>query len=637
MMGNDFRIGDWIVRPQRDCVERGDKIVHIKPKPMAVLVHLARGAGEVVTRSDLFDSVWPGGEVTDDALTQCIVELRKAFGDSARKAKVIQTIPKVGFRLVPPVSPINSELPIITDSNVKASAPLKADTMTSASRVVLLIVSTILLAIVLFWYLTGSRHIQQNVIAERSASIAVLPFIDMSENQDQGYFADGLSEAMINRLAQLEGLQVTGRTSSFYFKGKNQELQEIAEALDVNHVLEGSVRRDEDQVRVTAQLVNVNNGFQLWAEKYDRPLSDMFAVQDEITESVATALSIKLQVGELGTTPGGTSSIEAFEEVMLARSLYLKFTSETMWQAIDHLKRATRIDPEYAYAWLALAHVYKMAPMSLGGQSSDDWLLLSRQALEQAGSLEPSLPGVLAEKMGMQINMGQWADVESTISLSKGFNFSTDTELIFVYSDFLAKTGRTGEAINLLERAHQLEPLAAGTSGQLAHMYASKGRFEEALALLESVYEHGNLRSLVSMEGVIVALSADDRDMLRIWLERADLHLEPEAKRLFETMGQLIDNRQAALNVLHDSFQQTELLDYLIAIWAAYHHDVELTLAATRRMPAPWSFWIPLMVDMRSSEGFKEIVREQGLVEYWREYTWSDYCQAVGNNDFECE
>ena len=414
-------------------------------------------------------------------------------------------------------------------------------------------------------------------------------------------------------------------------------MQEIAGALDVNHVLEGSVRKDENQVRVTAQLVNVADGFQLWSEQYDRPLSDMFAVQDEITESVATALSIKLQVGQLGTTPGGTSSIEAFEAVMLARSLYLEFTSESMWQAIDHLKRATAIDPEYAYAWLALAHVYKMAPLSLGGQSSDDWLLLSRQALERASTLEPSLAGVLAEKMGMQINMGQWSDVENTISLSKGLNFSTDTELIFVYSDFLAKTGRIGEAIMLLERAHKLEPLAAGTSGQLAHMYASKGRYEEAFALLESVYDHGNLRSLVSMEGVIVALSANDRDMLRTWLVRADLHLESEAKRLFATMGELIDDRQAALNNLYETFEQTEILDYLIAVWAAYHHDTDLTLAATRRMPAPWSFWIPLMADMRGSAGFKEIVREQGLVEYWRENTWSDYCRPVGTNNFECE
>jgi len=604
---------------------------------MAVLECLARGAGEVVTRKELFDTVWPGGVVTDDALTQCIVELRKAFGDSARKAQIIETVPKVGFRLIPPVTPLRSDPVVVSGSSVKANVAGVADTLSPRSRVVLLIVSTILLAMVLFWYLGGSRHIQQDVIDQGTVSIAVLPFIDMSENQDQAYFADGLSEAMINRLAQLEGLQVTGRTSSFYFKDKNEDLKEIARTLDVNHVLEGSVRKDEDKVRVTAQLVHVKDGFQLWAEKYDRPLADMFAVQDEIAESVATALSIKLQVGELGTAPGGTSSIDAFEEVMLARSLYLKFTSESMWQAIDHLKRATDIDPEYAHAWLALAHVYKMAPLSLGGQSSDDWQLLSRQALEQAGTLEPSLPGVLAERMGMQINLGQWSDVESTISLSKGINFSTDTGLIFIYSDFLAKTGRTGEAITLLERAHQLEPLAAGTSGQLAHMYASKGRFEEAFTLLEDVYKNGNLPSLVSMEAVIIALSADDRDMLRTWMERADLHLEPEAKHLFKTMGELIEDRQAALNALRDTFRQTEILDYLVAVWAAYHHDVELTLAATRRMPAPWSFWRPLMADMRGTEGFREIVRGQGLVEYWREYTWSDYCHSVGINDFECE
>jgi DNA-binding winged helix-turn-helix (wHTH) protein len=139
-MGADFRLGEWIIKPQRDCIERGEGVVHVKPKAMAVLEHLARSSGDVITRDELFDAVWPGGVVTDDVLTQSIVELRKAFGDSARHPHVIETIPRVGFRLVPAVTPLNNG----------PGAPGAADPLKLKHRVALIIVSTILLALVLF-------------------------------------------------------------------------------------------------------------------------------------------------------------------------------------------------------------------------------------------------------------------------------------------------------------------------------------------------------------------------------------------------------------------------------------------------------------------------------------------------------
>lgn len=383
-MNADFRLAGWVIRPQRDCMERGEVVVHVKPKAMAVLECLARANGNVVTRDDLFDAVWPHGEVTDDALTQCIVELRKAFGDSARHPKIIETIPKVGFRLVAMVVPLDDEGEGVSVTRI--SKP--------KGRIALLVLSTILIVAVLVWYLIGLHQLPHGDIADGERSIAVLPFVDMSANGDQGYFADGLTEELTNRLAQIKGLSVAGRTAAFYFKDRNDEMQGIAEALGVNHLLEGSVRRDENRLRVTAQLIDASNGYHLWSRQFDRPFKDIFDIQGEIAESVADALSISLQVGELATMPGGTSSVEAYEEVMLSRRDQWESTPDSILRAIDHVKKAIEIDPGYAVAWYSLAGLYLNANVLLGTEGQPGSYLQVEQALAEARRLEPELPGV---------------------------------------------------------------------------------------------------------------------------------------------------------------------------------------------------------------------------------------------------
>ena len=159
----------------------------------------------------------------------------------------------------------------------------------------------------------------------------------MSPSGDLEYFADGLSEDLLNKLARIKDLRVSGRTSSFYFKGKNEALEEIGKALDVGYVLEGSVRRAGDELRITSQLVEVSNGYQMWSDNYDRPLVDIFEIQNEIAEAVAMALSITLGVGEIGGLVGGTANPDAYNEYLLAQSLHREFTPASNAAALDHL------------------------------------------------------------------------------------------------------------------------------------------------------------------------------------------------------------------------------------------------------------------------------------------------------------
>ena len=636
--GKDFSVGDWIVRPQRGSIEHGDEFVRIKPKSMAVLECLARAAGEVVSRNELFDAVWPGGVVSDDVLTHSVVELRKAFGDSARDARVIETIPKKGFRLIPPVVPVAEKPMTETISSGEPGSLNEKATRWSAKWTLLISACAVLIAATVFWYQTIYRNAAPSGVLDSTRSIAVLPFVDMSPDGDQGYFADGLAEELINRLTQLEGLQVTGRTSSFYFKGRNDDLRVIGDTLNVGHVLEGSVRKSENQLRITAQLVDVTTGFHLWAGQYDRQLNNIFAVQEEIAEAVAKALSIKLGVGGLGNVAGNTTNVDAYEEFMMANSLAREVTADAMLDAIEHNKRAVEIDPGYALAWAGLASNYRVASVAVfGSERSNDWQQLGEEALAQAISLAPTAQIVLNEIAFKQIDRRQWSDAERTLSQGARLTGSTDMWTIATYADFLVKVGRAREAVVLMERARRLDPLSPLPAHYLGHAYAMQGRNDDALAEFERGFALDQIVPPLTVEGMVSALSAGDSHLLQQWLARAIEHKQPGDQDVHEAMAEFLGDREAALEWLRDSYQTSASTDYYVAIWASYYGDTELALNAMRRTPDPWLFWMPLTSEVRQLLVFRELVADIGLVDYWREFGWGDFCRPVGTDDFECK
>jgi TolB-like protein len=222
-------------------------------------------AGEVVARDELFDAVWPGVVVTDDALTQCVVELRKAFGESAHDAQIIRTIPRVGFCLVPPVMALPEERASLDEQPGESRASV-AGLMKIMIPAGMIAAVAVLLALTMHWYLAESTETVPIVSMRPPPSIAVLPFTDLSEGQDQEYFADGVSEELLNLLAKIPGLRVIARTSSFSYKGKDVKITDVARELNVGYVLEGSVRKASDQVRITAQVVDARTDTHMWSE-----------------------------------------------------------------------------------------------------------------------------------------------------------------------------------------------------------------------------------------------------------------------------------------------------------------------------------------------------------------------------------
>ena len=214
-MSTAYRLGEWTVRPRHDCIERGDAVVHLKPKPMAVLECLCRARGEVVTRDELFEHVWPGGVISDATLTQCIVELRRAFGDSAQTPQVIKTIPKVGFCLIPPISEPEKESGMSKDRAFPGEHELLKRTGTLAVALVIAV-----LAFGSWWYQRDAVVSAPDPVvhdSELTPSIAVLPFVVVTAESRDEYLADGISEVLIHQLSNVSDLKVVARTTSFMF------------------------------------------------------------------------------------------------------------------------------------------------------------------------------------------------------------------------------------------------------------------------------------------------------------------------------------------------------------------------------------------------------------------------------------
>jgi TolB-like protein len=599
---------------------------------MAVLECLAAARGEVVSRDDLFESVWPGAVVTDDTLTQCIVELRKAFGDTARDAKFIETIPKMGFRLVPQV------LPVQEDRTVHSPGVPVTRRAWQKPAVLIPVLGAVVVGVLLYWFQAGTAPDRnRTLIIEDTQTLAVLPFVDLSSNQDQGYIADGLAEELLNRLARLAGLMVTGRTSSFYFKDRDTDLEEIRDKLNVGHVLEGSVRRNNNRLRITAQLIDTLNGYQLWSETYDRDVNDIFLVQDEIAEAVATALSITLRVGELGRLEGSTANVEAYNEYLVGQSLYRQFTRDSVLAALEHFKRATELDPGYALAWERLADLYTTARFVAEDEMSPEWETKSEAALTTAYNLAPDSPIIRNTRAFRLTHLMQWQDVQGMLDQDAGLEETTDVSGTSTYSGFLNDVDRGNEAIRSMERASRLEPLSGITAWYLAVFYADNGRIDEALLQLERARAIGDYLSVISYTGVYLAQLTGDRELLAKWISIAQEYHSP-GLAIIEPMAERIDDRAAALDWLRRTYEEGASPEQLgsIVIWAAYHGDYHLALSALRKVNNPSFAWGPLLSGARQLPGFKEYVRHIGLVEYWREFGWGQHCRPVDDLDFEC-
>jgi transcriptional activator of cad operon len=283
---------------------------------MRLLLCLADHAGEVVSIDDLLNQVWSGVAVSSDSVYQAVASLRRLLGDDPKQPTYIATVPRLGYRMVAPVSPWVEEpviqptpptaasivSPTASDNEAVTAATAHASNLGSRTRVLWAIATVLCLAIAGAFLLRANtsnhRYVDSPVVAapQIQKSIAVLPFLDLTEGMKEGEFADGMTEELIDKLSKLPGLQVPSPTSSFYYRDKEMPVADIAKALGVVYVLDGSVRKSGARVRVAARLIRADNGYVIWSETYDRPFHDLLMVQDDIAGEVTKALGTSTEL-----------------------------------------------------------------------------------------------------------------------------------------------------------------------------------------------------------------------------------------------------------------------------------------------------------------------------------------------------
>ena len=347
--------------------------------------------------------------------------------------------------------------------------------------------AVVILAVALAFMLVDKFYFTESApesVADIKPSIAVLPFVNMSDDSRNEYFSDGLSEELLNLLAKIPQLHVAGRTSAFQFKGQNHDLRTIGELLNVANVLEGSVRQSGTRLRITAQLIDAENGYHLWSETYDRELTDVFAIQDEIAANVVGALRLHLLGEDLPAPNHGTDNVEAYNLYLRARYLSDRTTEADLLNAMEALKRAVEIDPDYALAYALMAETYQLLVSGFVGDGHADFNTGFRQVHEYADKaldIDPDLPDALYAK-GNIIWVSTY-DVDAAARLYEKALESDPNHLgALSWLSFLRMSqGLHSEAVEIQKRVLEFDPLSIVALRSLGDAYRVAGRFDEAV------------------------------------------------------------------------------------------------------------------------------------------------------------
>ncbi len=477
--------------------------------------------------------------------------------------------------------------------------------------------------------------------ADERISLAVLPFADMSPGKDQEYFSDGLSEELLNQLAQMKGLRVAARTSCFAFKGQNPDLKLVSEKLGVAHVLEGSVRKAGNRLRITAQLINAADGYHLWSNTFDRELDDVFAIQEDIARAVAEALKITLGMNKSTLLPGGTRNIEAYDLYLRAQSLGRQANAQGFQRAIALMREAVELDPRFAMAWAVLAVFYINAAI-YSPESATNSRKLSAEAFERAKACAPDAAQVHdLEATQLMLGSRDWIGGQEAYDKARKLS---DGAFGDVHPFFLACVGRIEDAIKGYQKIVRTDPLSPNQMYQFA--LDSAGRYEDADADYKRTLALPADPAVTEYFALLRAMAREGSQTVKLQFRRY-LALNDGYMPIHKEVLAKFDDKKAVLEILRKAFddpfyQDTSHMDGLAQL-AAYFGDDDLALACLRRgfvemrgvtVPA---IWHPNFASLRKTEGFKDLVRDLGLYDYWRQSGhWPDFARAKGDDDFEC-
>ncbi len=470
--------------------------ISLQDQPFRLLALLLERAGEVVTREELRDKLWPADTFVDfdHSLNTAVRKLREALGDSAETPRYVETLARRGYRFVAPVAEPGPGAPLAhsADADVASASPPPAARLRSSARRAL-VIAAVLSSAALFAHWVGGRA-RPRTQPGRRLTLAVLPFDNLSGDADQEYLSDGLTEEMITQLGRLEPdrLRVTARSSTWKYKHADRDIDRLRQELGADYVLEGSLRRAGERVRVTAQLIQAVDQTHAWAETYERDLGDVLVLESEVARAVARAIALKLTPDAQARLASARSvRPESYQDYLRGRYFFNRKTAVALKQALGYFQRAVAADPGYAPAYTGLADCY----WSLGASATVGGLP-PRQTMPEAKAAALKaleIDGTLAEahsSLAMVHLLYDWDLAASEKEFRRALELDPEyTTAHHWYSHCLIALGRTDESLAESKRALELEPLNLIVGTHLGWHYLYARQYDQAIEQFRKTLE----------------------------------------------------------------------------------------------------------------------------------------------------
>src|SRR5216683_7379457 len=522
-----YRFADFELDHRAYRLSRGGTAVHLQPIPFQLLCLLVERHGQLVTRGEILDLIWGKGVFIDseNSINTAVRKVRQALNDDTDEPSFVVTVPAKGYRFVATVSMPNGDgesSPFRLPQNANNedqhwTAELSTDTDDASARIggemepagrryrlnilltvgLALLVAAVLLAPHLF---LGQLFVSKSNPSEQSPSlplpdkpsIAVLPFTNMSGDREQEYFSDGITDDLTTALSRLPDLFVIARTSAFTYKGKEVNVQDVSRELGVKYILEGSVEKAGGQVRITAQLVDATTGEDFWAEQYERPLRDIFVLQDEVVGKIVTTLKLQLTLEERGIlVRKQADNLDAYEDFLRGQEHYWALTKQGNAQAREMFEKAIELDPKYADAYVALGFAHLLDYIF---QWISDPHALDRafQMAQKAVALDDSLP--LAHALLGRLYVYRWRYDQAIAECERGVELGPNSANAYdMLAQTLARSGEPAESIAPAEKAMRLDPRNQDLYlAELGYAYTYMGRYDEAIPRFKKLGAHYN-------------------------------------------------------------------------------------------------------------------------------------------------
>ncbi|HUD43598.1 MAG TPA: winged helix-turn-helix domain-containing protein [Dokdonella sp.] len=645
----------------------------LEPKAFAVLALLTGQPGRAFTRDELLDAVWGHRHVTQGVLNRVMSLLRQALGEDAQHPRRLHTVHGVGYRFELPDADTETDAGIAPqrDQSAAGDTAMRSPPAPVAARPDrarwpwLVAAAAVLLAVAaLAWW---SRHPVTRTAAiagsppasPQRPSLAVLPFADLSQSRDQQYLADGLAEDILHRLVQSPALRVIGRTSSFSFKDRHEDLRSIGRALDAAYLLEGSVRRDGDRLRVTAQLIRAADGSHLWSRTYARELRDVFAVQDEISTDVAQALSVTLDVARFSRERGGTTDVDAYERFLRWRSIGMRgqFEAEHDRERLRLAREMVALDPHCALCWDALARSLAAVADDLDEAQAGALRAEAREARERIARIAPGSWIAQRDRANALWREGRRAEALALAGQLAASGPLTH-ERVWDYAFMTYAVGHLDDTTALVEQVRANDPMLLYLSRDLQYDYTATRRYADA----EAEYRRGQVLDGSQQSPDFLAFCrqlAGQRPGDAAALRELHTRLRQDARfdtPFFRDLGTALEDREAMRELVRRALADETYGGGARAadVWTAIADalgDADLAVAAMRRTlenaegfsqgTMPQRFYVALWnapySGVRAHPDFKRLLIETGVADYWRQTgRWGDGCEPLGSEDFRC-